>query len=115
MPYFIKGGKLHRYPPPPICTVIYKDEPLLETVPKEVKKCYNCFVRLPKNKRKWSSKLILSIFYLKRLLTKSITVDITAPSTALANAFKSRKPINYCFVCACRAKWKCPKCGEELV
>jgi transcription initiation factor IIE alpha subunit len=22
---------------------------------------------------------------------------------------------NYCFTCACRMGWKCPKCGNELV
>jgi len=22
---------------------------------------------------------------------------------------------SYCFTCACRSGWKCPKCGNELV
>lgn len=47
MLYFLKGNKLHRYPPPKRCGEKYENETLRDTIPHGIEKCVYCLHRWP--------------------------------------------------------------------
>lgn len=46
--YFVKNLKVHKYPVPDSCNVIYTNEPLHDSPPTSYEKCDNCFLELPR-------------------------------------------------------------------
>jgi len=46
--YFVKNNKVHKYPVPDRCKVVYTREPLHDTPPAGYEKCDDCFPELPK-------------------------------------------------------------------
>ena len=46
--YFVKKGKVHRYPQPSKCRVYYAGEWLSDDPPEALKRCNRCFVGLPR-------------------------------------------------------------------
>ena len=51
MHYFIKDNKLHRYPVPKRCGVVFQKEILRDTIPHNVEQCMYCMHRWPKDEQ----------------------------------------------------------------
>lgn len=48
MKYFVKNLKVHKYPVPEKCKVIYTNETLYDEPPTGIEKCDHCFPELPR-------------------------------------------------------------------